>query len=207
MGISTQTISQAAQAVANQSLTKAVTVANATLVAQQTISDGTTTLLRAALADNSTVTLSETKVSFDHRPFTVFVDPIEPGQLQISPPNEGSVPNLEGGVFPTITDVPGITNLFTARPGAMAPVPGIQGDLVVPGGMVRLEDVKLGGVRAEASPKAPQVTVPVLSTSGSESGSQPSLESASQEYVQVVLVGSVQSIGQSATQGDTPPGP
>ena len=207
MGISTQVVSQAAQSVVNQSLVRGVAVANTTLAAQQTIVNGTAELAKVALADNSTVTLTETRLSLNERPATVTVEPVRPGQLQLSPPQKGDAPQISDVFTPGVHGLPSGEQPTRLEPGAEIFVSGVQGDLVVPGGMARLEDVSVGAVRVDASPQAPVFTAPVLATSGTASGSQPSLQEAGSTYAQVVLVGSAQSIVQSAIPQDPPSGP
>lgn len=207
MGISTQIISQAAQAAVNQSLVRGIAVANATLAAQQTIVNGTAGLAKVALADNSTVTLTETRLSFNERPATVTVEPVRTGQLQLSPPQDGDTPQASHILTPSAEGLPSFEQPSKFEPSSQVYAPGLQGDLVIPGGMARLEDVSVGAVRLDASPQGPVFTAPVLSTSGSGSGTQPSLQEAGSAYAQVVLVGSALSIVNSATPQEPPNGP
>jgi hypothetical protein len=206
MGISTQTLSRAVEVAVNQSLVRGVAVANASLSAQENIVNGTTVLARAALADNSTITLTETRLSFSDRPVIVSVEPVRPGQLQISPPGTGHTPSLNPVHRPDVTGLPNAEEPTRFEPSANLQYSGVHGDLVLPGGMARLEDVSLGAASVQASPKAPVFTAPILSTSASEGG-QPSPEDAAQSYVQVVIVGSAQSIVNSAIQNEPPRGP
>lgn len=207
MGISTQVISQAAQTAANQGLSRSVAVVNAGLNAQGTISNGTLELAKAAVAENSTVTLTETRVTFYDNPINVRTGPVRPGQLVLTPPEEGQAPKLTNLYTPGVYGLPTSEKPEQFEPNAVLRIPSVQGDLSVPGGMARLEDVSLGAIAVEASPRAPQIVVPVLSTSPSENTSRPGIEAAAQQYVQVVLVGSAQSVGSSALPSEGPTGP
>lgn len=207
MGISTQVISQAAQTAANQGLSRSVAVVNAGLSAQGTISNGTLELAKAAVAENSTVTLTETRVTFYDNPINVRTGPVRPGQLVLTPPEEGQAPELTNLYTPGVYGLPTSEKPEQFEPNAVLRIPSVQGDLSVPGGMARLEDVSLGAIAVEASPRAPQIVVPVLSTSPSENTSRPGIEAAAQQYVQVVLVGSAQYVGSSALPSEGPTGP
>ena len=206
MGISTQVASQAAQNTINQPLTRSVAVANAVLKAQGTISTGTVDLAKSAVADNSTVTLTETKVTFQDNPATIHTGPVRTGQLNVSPPQEGNTPELNNLFTPTISGLPTSTEPNRLAPTGTVYVPSVEGDLVVPGGMARLEDVSLGAVTINAAPRAPTVLVPVLSTSPSENTTRPTLDDAAQHYVQVVVVGSAHSVVYTALPVSGPAG-
>ncbi len=206
MGISTQTVSKAVQSAGNEGLAHGVAVANAGLRAQTKVNSGTGELVKAAVADNSTIQLTETRVTFHDSPVTVHTGPVRTGQLSVSPPEEGNAPELTNFFTPALTGLPGSDNPDRLEPGATLYVPSLEGDLVLPGGMARLEDVSLGAVTVEASPRAPELVVPVLSTSPSENTSRPGLDDAAQHYVQVVIVGSAQSVVQTALPVSGPAG-
>jgi hypothetical protein len=207
VGVSTQIISQAAQQAVNQSLARSVATANATLTAQQAITNGTSNLVKAAMADNSTIALTETRVTFHENPATVHTGPFSVGQVSVSPPQEGNTPTIDNVLVPTFSGLPNSETPSRLEPGASVQAPHVQGDLVVPGGMVKLEDVRVGAVTVETSPRAPEFTAPVFSTSPSDNPSRPGLDAAAQEYVQVVLVGSAQSVVNSAAPEQPPTGP